>query len=415
MKTDIFVFIDSVENKPSKFIGILSSNQTKGHTIFSFEYDKEFLKTESSFLLDPEIGWFSGKQYPTNKEIFGIFADSMPDTWGRTLMKRRAIQFQTGKDNKKTQLFEKDYLLGVFDESRIGALRYKLDINGNFLDNTKSYSTPPWSSIGELQHSAKALEDNTDDYNTNWLHILIAPGSTLGGARPKANILDKNNQIWIAKFPSNNDVIDKAKWEFLAHKLAIDCGVIMSECKIEKIGKKHHTFFTKRFDRTKEGNRVNYASAMTMTANNELSLKDNTASYLDIAEFIQFNNSDNTADLHQLWRRIVFNICVSNTDDHLRNHGFLLKDNNWKLSPAFDINPSVDKLGLSLNINSDDNKLDLQLAKSVGKYFQLNDTMMGNIIEEVNNSVMKWRDIANKLKISKSEQELMKSAFLCDF
>ena len=410
-KTDIYVYADWIGMEEPKLIGVLSAQQAKGKKAFSFEYDALWLKTGQKFLLDPDISLFSGSQYPNQKENFGIFLDSMPDTWGRTLMKRKAAQLAKENNVKTPTLYDIDFLLGVYDESRMGALRFKIDPNGDFLDNNKIASTPPWSSIRELQNAAENIEDDKDnDEIRKWLSILIAPGSSLGGARPKANILDTDKSLWIAKFPSKSDTIDKAAWEYLAYELAIQAGIDMAPCRIEKIMGNYNTFFTKRFDR-ENGERIHFASAMTMTGNNEETIKDNHPSYLEIAEFISNYGISIEKNLHQLWRRIVFNISISNTDDHLRNHGFILTNEGWILSPAYDLNPSIDKDGLSLNIDMYNNDLDFELAKSVGEYFRLNEKQMNTIINEVSSVVSKWKEIANKIGISRSEQQLMEKAF----
>lgn len=410
-KTDIYVYADWIGMEEPKLIGVLSAQQAKSKKAFSFEYDALWLKTGQKFLLDPDISLFSGSQYPNQKENFGIFLDSMPDTWGRTLMKRKAAQLAKENNVKTPTLYDIDFLLGVYDESRMGALRFKIDPNGDFLDNNKIASTPPWSSIRELQNAAENIEDDKDnDEIRKWLSILIAPGSSLGGARPKANILDKDKSLWIAKFPSRSDTIDKAAWEYLAYELAIQAGIDMAPCRIEKIMGNYNTFFTKRFDR-ENGERIHFASAMTMTGNNEETIKDNHPSYLEIAEFISNYGVSIEKNLHQLWRRIVFNISISNTDDHLRNHGFILTNEGWILSPAYDLNPSIDKDGLSLNIDMYNNDLDFELAKSVGEYFRLNEKQMNTIINEVSSVVSKWKEIANKIGISRSEQQLMEKAF----
>jgi len=191
------------------------------------------------------------------------------------------------------------------------------------LDDNHGMPTLPWASIRELQHGAAVLESDEDSEEVKkWLAILMAPGSSLGGARPKANIIDDHGHLWIAKFPSKDDTIDKGAWEYLTYILALQCGVVMPESRIEKVADKFHTFFTKRFDRQLH-ERIHFASAMTMTGQNEDTIKENPASYLDMAEFIQYNGAQNKQDLQQLWRRIVFHIAVSNTDDHLRNHGFI--------------------------------------------------------------------------------------------
>ena len=411
IKTDIFVFAHWIRMSEPKFIGILSAQQAKGKKAFSFEYSRDWIQSKEQILLDPEIGWFKGQQYPNGKENFGVFFDSMPDTWGRTLMKRRAAQKAKDEGIQVSTLYDIDFLLGVYDESRMGALRFKLDKDGPFLDNNPNSPTPPMSSIRELQYAAEILEsDENSEEVKKWLAILMAPGSSLGGARPKANVMDEKGELWIAKFPSKSDTIDKAAWEFLAYRMAIKAGIEISESRIEKISGKYHTFFTKRFDRHKH-DRIHFASAMTMTGNNEDTLKEKAASYLDIAEFIQYTGAQNTKDLHQLWRRIVFNIAISNTDDHLRNHGFILTEKGWILSPAFDLNPSIDKDGLALNIDTDNNALDFDLVKSVGEYFQLSPSEMEIIMKEVFSAITCWKEIAKEIGISRAEQEMMASAF----
>ncbi len=315
------------------------------------------------------------------------------------------------KEEKAPKLYEIDYLLGVFDDTRMGALRFKADLDGPFLDNDTHSPTPPWSSLGELQEAVNQLEnDEQSDAIRKWIAVLIAPGSSLGGARPKANILDAQKDLWIAKFPSKTDVVDKAAWEFLAYELAIASGVEMAESKIEKISGQYHTFLTKRFDRD-NGKRIHFASAMTMTGNTEDIIKDTTPSYLEIVEFIENYGVDVETNLHQLWRRIVFNIAISNTDDHLRNHGFILTQKGWMLSPAYDLNPSIEKDGLSLNIDMDDNALNFDLAKSVGKYFRLSEVEMQTILDEVLTVVKDWKTIAKKIGIKNAEIELMAGAF----
>jgi serine/threonine-protein kinase HipA len=252
--------------------------------------------------------------------------------------------------------------------------------------------------------------DEEAEETQKWLAMLVVPGSSLGGARPKANVTDETGQPWIAKFPSKNDIVDKAAWEYLAYRLAIRAGVVMAECRLEAIAGRYRTFFTKRFDREKRG-RIHFASAMTMTGKTEELIRDDTPSYLEVAEFIQFSGTRVVEDLHQLWRRIVFNIAISNTDDHLRNHGFVLTPAGWRLSPAFDINPSVDRDGLALNIDMENNWLDYGLAESVGTFFRLDKKEMENILHEIKKAVTEWRKLAGEIGIPRSEQELMEPAF----
>lgn len=390
---------------------MLTAQQAKGKKAFSFAYDADWICSKEQQLLDPDIAWFAGTQYPIGKENFGVFLDSMPDTWGRTLMKRRAAQLASEAGRPVPVLYDIDFLLGVYDETRMGALRFKREKDGPFLDHNDSLPTPPWANIRELQYGASVLEhEEATSEVKKWLAVLLAPGSSLGGARPKANITDEQGHLWIAKFPAKADTIDKGAWEYLVCRLAAQCGVVVPEVRIEKVAGRFHTFFTRRFDRRLR-DRIHFASAMTMTGQNEDTIKENPASYLDLAEFIQYHGAAIKKDLQQLWRRIVFHIAISNTDDHLRNHGFLLTTKGWILSPAFDMNPSVEKDGLALNIDTHNNALDFQLAQSVGEYFQLRVADMNTIIAEVKAAVSGWQSIAREMGISRAEQELMSGAF----
>jgi len=320
-KTDIWVYAHWKSMDQPQCLGVLSSGQSKGRTSFNFKYDDNWFKSTKRFQLDPDISWYSGPQFPTNKENFGVFTDSMPDTWGRKLLQRRAAQVAKEENRPARSLQVIDYLLGVHDYTRMGALRFKTDMEGPFLDSDNQIPVPPWTSVRELQHSAKVFEEDIKGEDKHALEVLLAPGSSLGGARPKANITDDQGNLWIAKFPAKNDTTDKAAWEYLAHRLARQCGISMSDCKLEHIHGDYRTFFTKRFDRDGIG-RIHFSSTMTMTGSHEELLRDNTGSYLEIAEFLQNSGSHNQADLHELWRRIVFNIAISNTDDHLRNSWF---------------------------------------------------------------------------------------------
>ena len=410
-KTDIWVYADWKGMISPKCIGILSAQQAKGRKAFGFSYDADWISSQEQLLLDPDIAWYSGQQYPNGKENFGVFLDSMPDTWGRTLMKRRAALNAKEQGKPAPILYDIDFLLGVHDLSRMGALRFKREPDGDFLDNDPVSPTPPWASIRELQYGAKLIESNEDTVEVKkWLAMLMAPGSSLGGARPKANILDEHGHPWIAKFPSRNDTIDKGAWEYLAYCLAVGSKIDMAESRLEHIAGPYHTFFTKRFDRERQ-DRIHFASAMTMTGKNEELIRDETPSYLDIVEFIQFSGTQIEEDLHQLWRRVVFNILISNTDDHLRNHGFILRDKGWRLSPAFDINPSIDKEGLALNIDTDNNDLDIDLARSVDTYFRLGKKEMDTIIDEVKSVISGWKKVATEIGIPRSEQTLLAAAF----
>jgi serine/threonine-protein kinase HipA len=394
-------------------MGTLSVTPAKGKESFSFAYAAAWLQMGFSQMIDPDLQLFSGTYYPRDeKQNFGIFLDSCPDRWGRVLMQRReaAMAKQEGRNPKK--LLESDFLLGVYDGHRMGALRFKLEGADEFLNNNTAMAAPPWTLLRELeQASLKFEEDNIDDPEyLKWIDLLIAPGSSLGGARPKASVTDAKKKLWIAKFPSKHDDKDIAAWEMVTSELATKAGLYIAEAKLQQFNNRYHTFITKRFDRTGKGERIHFASAMTLLGHKD---GDNAegASYLELAEFITRHGAAVEKDLEELWRRIVFSICVKNTDDHLRNHGFLLTDKGWVLSPAYDINPNEYGKGLSLNISDTDNSLDLDLAMEVAGFFRVNDATAHKIIKQVTTAVSGWKKLAAKYKISAAEQDRVAAAF----
>lgn len=397
-------------------IGILSAARSRGKEIFSFEYDAQWLNTNHGIQLDPDLQLFSGRQYLSDeKPNFGIFLDSSPDRWGRVLMKRREAILARKEERKPNTLFESDYLLGVFDENRMGALRFKTSPDGDFLNNEKQMAAPPFTSLRDLEFASLQLEEDDNKVKDNkalqWLNMLMAPGSSLGGARPKASVTDTKGMLWMAKFPSKNDERDMGAWEMVAHDLAVLCGINMAPAIIKKLNSKYHTFLNQRFDRTEKQERIHFASAMTLLGYNDGADYHAGASYLELAEFIIRNGANVKEDLAELWRRIIFNISIKNTDDHLRNHGFLLTPRGWVLSPAFDVNPIPEGTALTLNISEDDNSLETELALEVAEYFRLNDKEAKQIFKKVQQSVSKWKEIAKQYKISKREQDIMEAAF----
>ena len=329
-------------------------------------------------------------------------------------MKRREAALARKEDRPEEKLFETDYLLGVYDEHRMGALRFKMDRGGPFLNDNREMATPPWASIRELEQISLRLEEEDAVENPEyfkWLMMLVDPGSSLGGARPKASVKDKDGSLWIAKFPSRSDKGDTGGWEMLTYEMALQAGINMAESKAQKFSSDNYTFLTRRFDRTPNGERLHFASAMTMLERQDMQDHTLGASYLEIVEFITTHGARVEEDLMELWRRIVFSICVSNTDDHLRNHGFLLSEEGWVLSPAYDINPNEFGRALSLNISEDDNALDIDLALEVSEYFRLSEKRAEEIVNEVKLSVRNWRTLANKYGISRSEQDIKAIAF----
>lgn len=413
----ILVYADWNGIAGPKLMGQLHVKMLRGKEIFAFEYDKMWLQSQQAQLLDPDLQLYSGLQYHADakKQNFGLFLDSSPDRWGRLLMRRREAAHARKEGRPQQNLFETDYLLGVYDAHRMGGLRFKQDATTSFLNDNKEMASSPWTSIRELEHISQLLEDDAllshPDY-IKWLNMLFAPGSSLGGARPKASVLGKENDLWIAKFPSKYDDFDIGGWEIVTYELALAAGIEMVASQAQKFTTKHHTFLTKRFDRTNTGNRIHFASAMTLLGYVDGQDYEQGISYLELVEFIYRQGANVRGDLEQLWRRIVFSICVSNTDDHLRNHGFILTYQGWRLSPAYDINPVETGTGLKLNISEDDNALDLSIAVQVCSYFQLSEKRALEIINEVQSAVQNWRKVATKYGISKSEQELKAMAFM---
>ena len=416
MKRTIYIYADWLTLDEPILIGELYSELLRGKEIFSFAYNSAWLQSDYAYQLDPDLGLFEGIQYLNDeKSNFGLFLDSSPDRWGRVLMKRREAALARKEQRNANKLFETDFLLGVFDGHRMGALRFKLDKDGSFLNDDEKLASPPWTSIRQLEQISLRLEedDSLDDPDyLKWLQMLVSPGSSLGGARPKASVLDNEGNLWIAKFPSKNDGDDIGAWEMVTYELAILCGIDMAESKAQKFSSNQHTFLTKRFDRTTEGKRIHFASAMTLLGYIDGADASSGISYLELVDFITKNGANPESDLKQLWRRIVFSICVSNTDDHLRNHGFLLTEKGWELSPAYDINPVETGVGLKLNISEDDNSLDLDLATQVAPYFRTAQDEADTIINDIIKIVSNWRDYANKYKISRLEQENKADAFM---
>ena len=409
---EIYVYENWKSHTPT-LIGTLYVDGGRGKQVVSFEYDEEWLKDlTNNISLDPDLGMFRGRQYtPADKLMFGVFEDSCPDRWGRLLMKRREAIIAKKEERKPRTLTEVDFLIGVYDETRMGGLRFSTSKGGAFLSDNKELATPTWTTLRKLESASLAFEKNDDGMEEKWLKQLVAPGSSLGGARPKASVLAQDGSLWIAKFPSKNDEINVGAWEMVVHDLAVMCNLDVPEAKLENFSKIGSTFLTKRFDR--DGiRRIHFASAMTLLEKKDGANATEGSSYLDIASMIRVNSARPKKDLLELWRRIVFNMAVSNTDDHLRNHGFIMAENGWTLSPLYDVNPNIYGDTLSLNVDSDNNLIDFNLAMSVAKLYGLTDAQAVEELREIKNVVEdNWRRIAQQYGLSRSEIEGMAPAF----
>lgn len=412
----ILVYADWMELQTPQLLGVLHATHLRGKEVFSFTYEKEWLQSGHALQLDPDLGLFSGPQYAKEEKTnFGIFLDSCPDRWGRVLMERREALEARTQDRKPVKLMESDFLLGVFDQYRMGALRFKTKADGPFLHADEYMAAPPFARIRSLEEASIQLETEdaiTDKNFSQWLRLLISPGSSLGGARPKASVIDPAGDLWIAKFPSSKDTHDVGGWEAVVNNLGNKAGIRVAEGQAKRYTRDRHSYLTKRFDRL-SAKRIHFASAMTLLGmvDGELSSNTNQVSYLQLAEFIMRHGANPQTDLEELWKRIVFNICVSNTDDHLRNHGFLLTPNGWALSPAYDINPVPGSAGLHLNISEYDNSLDIALAREVAEKFRVYKEQANHFIDKIATAVSHWHEEAKKFGLSRNEIMQMETAF----
>jgi len=408
----IYVYADWSSNSPV-LVGTLFANAVRGKELFSFEYNKDWLKeSDSSIVFDPDLRFYEGRQYATDKPLFGVFSDSCPDRWGRLLMNRREVILAAKEQRKPRALTESDYLLGVNDETRLGALRFSTEKSGQFLSMDKELSAPPWITLRALESASLAFE--SDEHEEKWLKQLLAPGSSLGGARPKASVLAPDDSLWIAKFPSKHDEWNSGAWEIVVHDLAVMCDLNVPEAKLDTFSDDGSTFLVKRFDRVGR-TRIHFSSAMALLGKTD-GIGSEDVSYLDIASFIRSNGASPEQDLKELWKRIVFSMAVSNTDDHLRNHGFLLSDKGWILSPMYDVNPNIYGSALSINVSSNDSSISFELAIETAKYYDIGITEAKSIIFDIQKIVSEnWQILAADHGLRKSDITLMKPAFAPEY
>lgn len=409
MEKLIYVYENWSSESPI-LLGRLYVNKVKRSESYSFEYDESWLRnSDMRYILDPDLALYRGRQYtPLDKSLFGLFSDSCPDRWGRLLMQRREAIAARKEGRKPDKLNESDYLLGVYDAARMGALRFSLGEGSSFESSDESLATPPWVSLRKLESASIAFENDESGLEEQWLKQLLAPGSSLGGARPKATVQDVDGSLWIAKFPSKHDDTNSGAWEMTVHELARMCGLNVPEARLETFSPNGATFIVKRFDR--DGTRrIHFSSAMTLLGQSD----GNTGnSYLDMVDFIKMNGSSPKADLIELWKRVVFNMAVTNSDDHPRNHGFILTNTGWKLSPLYDVNPVPYGDALSLNVSMDDNSIDIDLAIETAEFYDIPsedaEIMAQEILSTVKNN---WERIAKENGLSRESITRMRPAF----
>jgi len=392
------IFVSIERGGKTAFVGRLWCYNRKGRESASFEYDKGWLADSMRFPLEPALFLTGGTHY-TGRSLFGAIGDSAPDRWGRVLMRRANVSGRT--------LSEADYLLGVNDGARQGALRFSENAGGPYLAHAEKMSIPPLIKLPELLSAAENFMNDRESARD--LKLLLAPGSSLGGARPKASVVDKGGVLSIAKFPRKDDETDVVRWEAAALTLAQSAGIAVPKWRLEKILGKY-ILIIKRFDRAGT-NRVPFLSAMGM-----LNAADNDGvvhCYTEIADAIVQHGAQPGKDLEELWRRIVFGVMISNTDDHLRNHGFLYDDSDagWRLSPAYDINPNAEKAAFATAVDSSGENSSVDLALKTAADFRLSNLRAKEILEQVKTAVADWRKVAKGLKLPEREIERMRAAF----
>lgn len=406
MDREAVVYAD-LDGEPH-LVGRLWARASKGRESATFEYDAGWLARPARFSLEPALQLGPGPFHTTaDLPMFGAIGDSAPDRWGRTLMRRMERRRAEREGRAPRTLSEMDYLLLVDDEVRQGALRFAEREGGPFLREDTDQRVPPLLALPKLLSATeRVIADKDTDED---LRLLLAPGSSLGGARPKASVRDKQGRLAIAKFPRKDDEYNTVAWEAVAFSLAKKAGIAVPSVELLKLARKP-VLLVRRFDR--DGSiRIPFLSAMSM-----LGAKDNESrSYLEIVDALRQHSAAPKADMEALWRRLVFSILISNTDDHLRNHGFLYQgQEGWRLSPAYDLNPvpvDIKPRVLATAINEDDATASLPLAMDVAGYFGLDDSKAKRISSEVGKAVSKWRKEAARFGLSKSEIERMASAF----
>lgn len=406
MEKEVLVYLEFLGTP--HLVGRLWARTRKDRDSATFEYDKTWLAHPDRFSVEPALRLGPGPFHTQpDRSLFGAIGDSAPDRWGRTLMRRAERRRSQAQGQTPRSLREIDFLLMVDDEARLGALRFAEQEGGPFLAAHSTTRIPPFVELPRLLSAAERILGDIDSDED--LRLLLAPGSSLGGARPKASVKDRDGQLALAKFPNKEEEINTVLWEALALTLAAKSGIAVPHFRIEIVANKP-VLLLRRFDR-EDGLRIPFLSAMSM-----LEAKDNEMrSYMEFVDVLRQHGAASKEDIQSLWRRIVFSILISNTDDHLRNHGFLYSyPHGWRLAPSYDLNPvpaDIKPRFLSTAIDIDDATASLDLALSTANYFELDQAEAHRIVAEVGKSVATWRTVAAKLGLTGKEMDRMVSAF----
>ena len=406
----LYVYADFDWLKEVELIGELGYESLRGTDSYSFTFNNEWLRKHGELFLSDDLNNYPGQQYSLpEKDIFGCFSDALPDRWGRTLLLRREQIVAAEEKRPVRRLSSFDFLTGIDDFSRMGGFRFKEIPDGEFINVSESLKIPPLTDIRGLIAASAEIEKSEEKNilpDRKWIAQLVHPGTSLGGARPKANVIDTDKTLYVAKFPSRKDEYDVGIWEHFSHQLAIKSGISAAKTGVMANGGEYHTLLSQRFDRTQEGRRIHFASAMTLLGLSDGNNATSGHGYLDIVDFIIQNCTDVEKNLQELYRRVAFNICIGNSDDHFCNHGFLLTAKGWILSPAYDMNPTLNEYQ-SLLISSTSNKADLSILLDACEEYMLNRNTAEKIVSEVVEAVKGWRDLAVRSGLSKREMGLI--------
>lgn len=410
----LLVFADFDWLDKPELVGELCYEKLRGSESYAFRFDDNWLKFHAGIKLSEDINNYPGLQYtqPGN-DIFGCFSDALPDRWGRTLLKRRE-QIQASEEKRAVRnLSSFDYLMGIDDFSRMGGFRLKRELDGDFINVSPSLKIPPQTELRQLVLASQEVEKSEENDvlpEKKWIAQLIQPGTSLGGARPKAGVLDDSGNLCIAKFPSRKDDYDTGLWEHFSHLLARKAGIYAAQTKVLGGLGKYHTLLSKRFDRTDEGKRIHFASSMSLIGLRDGDNAQGGYGYLNIVDFILQSCCDVEKNLQELYRRVAFNICIGNSDDHFRNHGFLLTPRGWTLSPAYDMNSTLNEYQ-SLLINESSNKADIRTLLESCESYMIKKEVAKNIIRQVQAAVAGWENLAVLLQIPAREVTMFKDRF----
>ena len=404
----ITVYADFDFLSTTQEIGTLGYEHVRGKDHFVFEYAREWLKQHGGIILSGDLMNVPSLQHPRgNDQVFGFVKDSFPDRWGRLLLDRRERLNAQAEGRPVRMLTNYDYLIGIEDFTRMGGIRYKSEDSDDYIHASDKYLVPPIESLRSLCdacHEIELAEERNELPEQRWIDQLIDPGTSLGGARPKANVVDTDGTLYVAKFPSKKDLENTELIEHFSHQLAAKAGINVAKTRTIRISRDRDLLLSERFDRTKDGRRIHFASSMSLLGLDDGAGCSTGNGYLDIVDLILQGCVDVQQNLRELYRRVAFNIMFGNTDDHFRNHGFLLTPKGWTLSPAYDINPGA-KPHQCLLIDSYTEQSDIHTLLSASENYMLERQEASEIIEEVRYAIKDWRRTASGLQISQKALE----------